>query len=73
MYITPQGDLSLTPTTEGEAGEHPLSTDEMIADIHRKVSQIHDFASQAFAAITEMQESGGGVMGMMLKMMRAGK
>lgn len=45
------------------------SDSELIAETHAMISELHAFAVQAHAAVTEMQNSKGGMMGMMMKMM----
>lgn len=59
--------------TEGTAGVNSMSSYEMIGDTHRMVQEMHTLCTQAAAAVAEMQNSGGGMMGMMMKMMSGKK
>lgn len=54
----------------------PCTTSEdqldIVRDTHRMVKELHEAVTKALVMVEEMQNSNGGVMGMVMKMM-AGK
>lgn len=73
MVYVPGFDDPIDGITVSDAGEHTMSPEFMAAETYRMVQEMHEIFTKTFAMVEEMQNSNGGMMGMVMKMMTGKK